>query len=410
MRARNRLSASSITKSKAPGLYADGGGLYLRISTSGTPGWIFRYARNGKTHDHGLGRYPDVTLARAREKAADCRTALADDIDPIERRRALRADAALAGARAMTFRQAAVAYIAAHEAGWRGRDSHEQWTSSLQNYVYPVIGDLPVQAVDVGLVLKILEPIWADKTETASRVRGRIESVLDWARVRGYRSGENPARWRGHLDHLLPAKNKVKRIQHHRALPYVEIGGLVKELRAQHTIAAAALEFLILTAVRAGEGLNATWDEIDGDVWTIPGHRMKSGKEHRVPLSPAAKAVLRKMEAIKSGPYIFQGGKSDRARSRQSLRKLVHRLGRSDATVIHGLRSTFRDWCAERTTYPREVAELALAHAVGNQVERAYQRTDLFDKRRRLMADWAEFCARPVSTDSAVVPIRKRRK
>ena len=175
MRARNRLSASSITKSKAPGLYADGGGLYLRISTSGTPGWIFRYARNGKTHDHGLGRYPDVTLARAREKAAECRTALADDIDPIARRRALRADAALAGARAMTFRQAAGAYIAAHEAGWRGRDSHEQWTSSLRNYAYPTIGDLPVQAVDVGLVLKVLEPIWADKTETASRVRGRIE-------------------------------------------------------------------------------------------------------------------------------------------------------------------------------------------------------------------------------------------
>lgn len=410
MRARNRLSASSITKGKATGLYADGGGLYLRISVSGTPGWIFRYARNGKTHDHGLGRYPDVTLARAREKAAECRTALTDDIDPIERRKALRADTALADARAMTFRQAAGAYIAAHEAGWRSRDSHEQWTSSLRNYAYPVIGDLPVQAVDVGLVLKVLEPIWNDKTETASRVRGRIESILDWARVRGYRSGENPARWKGHLQSLLPAKSKVKRIQHHRALPYVEIGGLVAELRAQHTIAAGALEFLILTAVRAGEALGATWDEIDGDVWTIPGHRMKNGREHRVPLSKAALTVLRKMERIKHGPYIFQGGKADRARSKQSLRKLLLRLGRSDATVVHGLRSSFRSWAAERTSYPREVAEMALAHTVGSQVERAYQRTDLFDKRRRLMDDWAAFCAQPDASGNKIIPIRKPSK
>ena len=318
-----------------------------------------------------------MTLARAREKAAECRTALNDDIDPIERRRALRVNAALTSARAMTFRQAASAYIAAHEAGWRGRNSHEQWTSSLANHVYPVIGDLPVAAINVGLVLKVLEPIWNDKTETASRLRGRIESILDWARARGFRAGENPARWKGHLASLLPAKSKVKRVQHHRALPYVEIGDLVKELRAQHTIAAAALEFLVVTAVRAGEGLNATWDEIDMKTrtWVIPGSRTKNNKEHRVPLSDQAIAVLRKMEAIRSGPYIFQGGKSDRARSQQSLRKLLHRLGRSDATVIHGLRSSFRSWAAERTNFPREVAEAGVGPH-GRQPGRARLCTD----------------------------------
>ena len=411
MRARNRLSASSITKFKTRGLVADGGGLYLRVSPNETRSWTFRYERHGKTHDHGLGRYPDVTLARAREKAAECRTALTDDIDPIERRKALRADAALTGARAMTFREAAQAYIAAHEAGWRGRDSYEQWTSSLAKHVHPMIGNLPVASIDVGLVLKILSPIWAEKTETASRVRGRIELILDWARVRGYRSGENPARWKGHLQALLPAKSTVKRVEHHRALPYVEIGGLVKELRADGTVAAAALEFLVLTAGRLGEVLGARWDEIDGDVWTIPGRRMKSGREHRVPLSPAALAVLSQMESIRSGPCVFPGGRSDGARSPTSLRKLLRRLGRADATVMHGLRSTFRDWVAERTNYPREVAELSLAHQIGTDVERAYQRTDLFDKRRRLMDDWAAYCAAPSATSSAVVPIgRKRRK
>ena len=295
----------------------------------------------------------------------------------------------------MTFDGCAKAYIAAHEAAWRNPKHRQQWTNTLATYVSPVIGQLPVAAVDTGLVLKVVEPIWSKKPETASRVRGRIEVVLDWAKVRGYRDGENPARWRGHLDHLLPAKSKVRKVEHHAALPYAQVGAFMVGLREQPGIGARALEFLILTATRTGETLGAIWNEVDiaARLWTIPAARMKAGKDHRVPLSDAALTVLKQMHAIRHSDYVFPGGRDRRPLSEMALLMLLRRMERGNVTA-HGFRSTFRDWAAERTSSPREVAEAALAHAIPDAVEAAYRRGDLFDKRRKLMAAWAEYCAK----------------
>ena len=357
----------------------------------------------------GLGAYPTITLAMAREKALEMRRVVADGLDPIDRRRAILADGKAENASTLTFDAAALKYIAAHEASWRSARHRAQWRNTLRDHVSPIIGSLPVRSIDTALVLKVLEPIWQTKTETAARVRARIEVVLDWARVRGYRSGENPARWRGHLDHLLPAKSKIKRVEHHSALPYAEIGAFFQELRGQNGPGAAAVEFLILAAARVGEVLDATWDEIDGAVWKIPGHKMKGGKEHRVPLSDAALNVLSAAEAFRQGDLIFPGIKDGRPLSQVHLLQITQRIAQRRVT-LHGFRSTFRDWAAERTSYPSEVAEMALAHTVGSAVERAYQRTDLFDKRRRLMEDWGAYCAQPDTSGSKVVPIRKPSK
>jgi integrase len=356
----------------------------------------------------GLGRYPEVSLATARVRTFESRQLLAEGIDPIERRVAARAAQRVEDAKTINFDDCARKYIDAHESGWRNAKHRQQWISTLKVYASPVFGKLPAAVIDTGLVMRVLEPLWNEKPVTASRIRGRIESVLDWAKVRGYRTGENPARWRGHLDHLLPITSKVKTVKHYAALPYAEIGALIHDLGEQASVTARALEFLILTASRVAETLNVTWDEIDLDarMWVVPAGRMKAGREHRVPLSDAAIAVLERMQAIRGGDYVFPGGRKGRPLSQQSLIDLLRRLDKD--VTSHGFRSSFRDWAAERTNFPREIAEISLAHAVGTAVERAYARSDLFEKRRRLMEDWAAYCAAPEPIGD-VVSIRQKR-
>jgi integrase len=345
-----------------------------------------------KSHDMGLGSLSLVGLREARERSLQQRRSLRlDGIDPIEKRRAARQAAMIEAASAMTFKDCAEAYIAAHKAGWKNPKHAAQWPSTLGTYVYPIFGALPVQAVDVGLVTKAIEPIWAKKPETASRVRGRIESVLDWAKARGYRQGENPARWKGHLDHLLPARRKVAVVEHHAALPYAELPAFMADLCQREGTAARALEFAILTAARTGEVLGARWSEIDLEarLWTVPAGRMKAAREHRVPLSQAAISLLGQLE--QQGDLVFPGQRRGRPLSDMALLMLLRRMERGDLTA-HGFRSTFSDWAAEQTNTPSEVREMALAHTVSDKVEAAYRRGDLFDKRRELAEAWAQYC------------------
>jgi integrase len=400
------LTARRVETAKTPGLLADGGGLYLQVTPSGAKTWIYRFQRSGRRRDMGLGSVVLYSLAEARRKAADARRLVAEGIDPIEQRAALAAAEAATAAKAMTFEDAARAYIKAHQAGWRSPKSLAAWTGTLGTFVYPTLGALPVQLVDVGLVMKAIEPIWATKPETASRVRGRIEAVLDWATTRGYRSGENPARWRGHLENLLPKKNKIRRVAHHAALPYAKLSDFMTELREQQGVAARALEFAILTAARTAEVIGARWDEINlaECLWTIPADRMKAGRRHRVPLSGSSLAVLERMAAIRQNAFVFPGDRPERPISNMSMLMLLRRMGIGDFTV-HGFRSTFSDWCAEQTTTPSEVREMALAHAVPDEVEAAYRRGDLFEKRRQLAEAWARFCKAPPAA-RRVVPIR----
>jgi integrase len=302
-----------------------------------------------------------------------------DGIDPIEARKATQQARALDAAKSVTFDDCAAAYIEAHEASWRNAKHAAQWRKTLKDYAGPVIGRLAVQSIDTGLVIKVIEPLWRTVPETASRLRGRIESVLDWATVRGYRSGDNPARWRGHLDALLPAPTKVRRVKHHAALPYAELPAFMASLGAQEGIAARCLEFVVLTAARTGEAIGARWNEIKDGVWTIPAERMKGGIEHRVPLSKQALAILDQMKGNGSD-YVFPSTIESQGLSNMAMLKLLARMDRADITV-HGFRSAFRDWAAERTSYPNHVVEKALAHVVGDKVEAAYRRGDLFDKR-----------------------------
>jgi integrase len=407
-----KLTALAVDKAKRRGYYGDGGGLFLQVSASGSKSWVFRFKEAGKQHEMGLGATHTIGLAEAREKARECRRLRLDCIDPIEARKIARAQAQLDAAKTVTFKDCAERYIASHRAGWRSRTHAAQWPSTFGTYIYPVFGSLPVQGVDVGLVLKVLEPIWTVKPETASRVRGRIESVLDWATARGYRQGDNPARWRGHLENLLPTKSKVRRVKHHAALPYAEIRDFIAQLREQEGVAARALQFTILTAARTGEVIGATWSEINfvEQLWTIPAERMKSGKEHRVPLSDAALAILEQMQAIRQGDFVFAAGKAHRSISNMAMMMTLRRMGRSDLTV-HGFRSSFRDWAAERTDFPSEVAEMALAHAIGDKVEAAYRRGDLFQKRRQLLDTWSQFCtAAAPDTSTTVVQSLLRNK
>jgi integrase len=389
------LTARRVETVKRPGAFADGGGLYLEIAKSGAKSWVFRYQIGGRRRDMGLGSVKTFGLAEARERALEARRAVARGIDPIETRRAQRGAAAVATAKSMTFAQCADAFIAAHQTGWRNEKHRYQWRQTVASYMNPVLGALDVQVVDVGLVMKAIEPIWTVKPETAGRVRGRIESILDWATTRGDRTGENPARWRGHLENLLPARSKVRRVEHYAALPYPEIGAFMSQLRRSDGPSARALDFAILTAARTGEVIGARWDEINvaERIWTVPADRMKAGREHRVPLSNAALAIVEKMAAIRTGEYVFPGGKAGRPMSNMALLMLLRRMGRGDLTA-HGFRSTFRDWAAERTNFPAEVAEMALAHTVSDKVEAAYRRGDLFEKRREIMAAWANFVDR----------------
>jgi integrase len=345
----------------------------------------------------GLGRVDLVPLKTARELARSARQEAKAGRDPLAAKEAAKVAAATERARSTTFRQCAEAYIAVHATGWRNKKHSKQWSSTLANYAYPVFGDLPVGVIDTPLVIKVLDPIWTQKTETASRIRGRIEAILDWARVRDYRTGENPARWKGNLALALPARDKAKPPGRHAALPFGQMPGFWTDLEERDGIGSLALRFAILTAARTGEAIGARWEEIDLDkqTWTVPAARMKGSREHRVPLSPQALAILEEIGPKKSGP-IFPGTHGDKPLSNMALLMTLRRMNRADLTA-HGFRSTFRDWTAETTDFPGEVAEAALAHAVGDRVEAAYRRGDLFEKRRKLMEAWGAYCTSAVA-------------
>jgi integrase len=364
----------------------------------------------GLTHYMGLGPLRTFSLAEARERARRARQLLADGIDPLAAKRAERAQIAAAEAKKLTFAEAATRYFDQHESKWRNAKHRDQFLSSLKTYAFPVLGSLDVSAVDTALVLKVIEPIWKEKTVTADRVRSRIESVLDWASVRDHRSGDNSARWRGHLDQVLPARSAVARPVHHPALPYAQIGEFMAKLRARAGVSPRALEFLILTAARTGEVTGATWDEIDLDngIWTIPAGRMKGGREHRIPLSSAAIQLLEKLYREAGNPFVFIGRQKGGGLSGVGMAQALQRTGYRDVTT-HGFRSTFRDWAAERTRYPNHVLEQALAHSIG-KIEGAYRRSDLFRERVGLMQQWAKFCSAPaVPPTGEVVPLRRGR-
>lgn len=412
----NKLSAISVSRFKKQGMYSDGGGLNLRVTESGGKFWAFRFMLDGKAREMGLGALHSLSLSDARLRATECRKLLLQGKDPVKARDSIKAKAKLSAAREKTFQQCAEAYIEAHKAGWRNPKHIQQWSNTLASYVYPVFGGLPVQEIDVTLVMKVLEPVWKIKTETASRLRGRIETILDWAKVREYRKGENPARWRGHLENLLPARSKVQKVKHQPALPYMEIGDFMGLLKEHEGMAALALQFTILTACRTSEAIGATWDEIDFSekVWIIPETRIKAGREHRVPLPQAALNVLKKAQKENNGQqskkdnWVFAGQRKGKPLSNMAMLSLLGRINRKDITV-HGFRSSFRDWAAEQTNFPREVAEAALAHATGDKVEAAYRRSDFFEKRRQMMDAWARYCGRPsVEKKSNVTPLRRK--
>ena len=397
-----RLTARRVATLRTPGKYGDGRNLWLRIRPDGGKAWIFRYSLQGRAREMGLGPTADVSLREAREQAARARQHLRQGNDPIEARR--REQTARRGI--PSFRQCANQFIAAHETGWRNPKHRKQWHNTLASYAFPVVGDRPVDAIGTDEVLRVLQPLWQAKPETASRVRGRIERVLDWARARDLRGGENPARWRGHLDQLLPKPNQVRAVRHHAALAWEDVPSFMADLRGQAGVAPRALEFGILTAARSGEVRAMLWSEMNRGVWTLSAARMKGKQEHRVPLSVQALAILDQMRDFGSEPgqLVFPGMRPGRPLSDMSLTAVLRRMGRNDLTV-HGFRSTFRDWAAEETHFSREVCEQALAHTLANKVEAAYRRGDLFKKRRRLMTAWADYCTRPA--DSAdVVSIR----
>lgn len=374
MRAINRLTARSAA-SKGKGYHADGGGLYLKVTATGTRSWIFRYAKHGKTTDMGLGPLSLVSLQEARERAVQCRKDLLEGKSPLEARRAAQATSA-----ATTWGECADSYIESHKSAWKHGAQADQWTQSLTDY--GPNRHLSVASIDTAVVMDCLRPIWTSKTETATRVRGRIERILDWARVSGYRSGENPARWRGHLDKLLPKPSKVKNVKHHAAMPFPDVPAFMVELAKRKARSAKALRFTILTGVRTEETVGAVWDEFDLDarLWTIPKERMKAGKAHTIPLTDSAIDLLN--AAPKDKPPF--------ALSENAMLYLVQRHMKLPFTV-HGFRSSFRDWAAETTVFPGEVVEMALAHAIKDKTEAAYRRGELLAKRRELMEAWEAY-------------------
>lgn len=404
----NRLSAIKVSKLSKPGRYADGAGLYLQVSEAGTKSWLFRYMLHGRARNMGLGALHTVTLAEARESARRARQRLLDGTDPLEHRNGERASAMAEKARRVTFKDAADRYLRAHRPGWKNEKHADQWLSTLETYAYPVIGGLAVSSIDTTHILQILEPIWAVKTETATRVRGRIELILDWATARGHRVGENPARWRGHLDKLLPAKSKVAKVRHHPAMAYAHVPAFVADLRENKSISALALELTILCATRTNEVIGVRRDsgEVDlkSKVWTVPGERTKSGREHRIPLSARAIEIFKSAPEIIGNPYYFVGGHHNQHLSNMAMLELLRGM-RGPALTVHGFRSSFRDWAGEQTNSPREIAEAALAHVLKDKTEAAYRRGDALEKRRKLMDAWAAYCARRPATGN-VLPLK----
>ncbi|MEZ0468260.1 tyrosine-type recombinase/integrase [Phaeobacter sp. SYSU ZJ3003] len=404
----NRLTAKEVEKKKAPGLYSDGGGLYLQITKAGVKSWLFRYMINGTPYGMGLGPTHTVTLADARERAMEARKLKLKGINPLEAKREAKLEAMVAQAKLMTFDQCASAYIEAHRSSWKNAKHADQWSNTITTYVSPIIGALPVAQVDTALVLKVLtqeqengQQFWQAKNETAKRVRGRMESILGWATTSGARSGENPARWKGHLENLLAAIDNVRTTKNHPSLPWQRVGGFVQEIRQREGMATRALEFTLLTAARSGEVRGAMWSEIDlaAKIWTIPAARMKAKQQHEVPLSPAAISLLKQLPRLEGTDVVFPGTKGQPL-SDMSLTAVIRRMNAATPTwvdeegktvTVHGFRSTFRMWAAEATNYPREVAEHALAHRLPDAVERAYQRGTQFTKRAMMMKDWADY-------------------
>jgi integrase len=388
-----------VRATKEPGLLGDGGGLYLQISKWGTKSWVLRYALGGKAHKMGLGGLSDVTLAEARDAAREARVLAKSGADPIQQRKKLVAASLEEAGSQRTFAQCAEAYIEMHRQSWKNAKHAGQWSSTLERYAFPTIGTVAVGDVETSHVLRVLEPIWKTKTETASRVRGRIETVLDWAAVRGYRSGNNPARWKGHLKSLLPERSRLQEVTHFPALPFNQLAKFIADLRGMEGVSPRGLEFSILTVSRPGMVTGATWDEVDlkNRLWTIPAARMKgrkgAGREHRVPLAGRVLEILQEMEVLSGdGQYLFPGQSKGRPLSDMAFMAVLRRMGRGDITA-HGFRSTFSDWCAERTIIPPELRELVLAHAVGDKVDAAYRRGDMLEKRREVMETWSAFAA-----------------
>lgn len=401
------LEVKRLTK---PGLHAVGGvaGLHMQVNKNGARSWIMRASVGGRRRDIGLGGFPDVTLADAREKARHTRTAIEQGIDPVQTRKESRSVLQAKRAAEITFDEAARKFMEAKSVEWKNAKHKWQWETTLASFASPVIGSLHIGDVTMTHVTKILEPIWSEKTETATRVRGRLEKVFDWAIARGYRQ-DNPARWKGLLAEILPSPHKIRKVEHHRALPVAEISAYVIALRKKEGITPRALEFLILTAARSGEVRGATWSEIDlkAAMWTIPDERMKKGKEHRVPLSPDAVKLLKALPRFAGNDHVFPAPRGNGVLSDMALIKMTRDMG--DQCTPHGFRSTFRDWCAENTNYPREAAEHALAHGIPDKTERAYYRSDLFVKRIALMAEWARYCSKVQGEKAKVLSIRARK-
>jgi integrase len=392
----NRLNARAVATIAKHGRHADGGGLYLSISPNGGRRWVFLFRWHGKPTEIGFGSARAVTLARARELASQARAKLAEGVNPRDARRSLE------GA---TFGQCADRVIEAMRPSWRNSKHAAQWEMTLRDYAAP-LRRLPADKITTDDVLSVLKPLWNDKPETASRLRGRIERVLDAAKAQGLRSGDNPARWRGHLDQLLPKRPRLTR-GHHAAMSYVDLPAFLLNLQSRQATAALALEFAILTAARSGEVLGACWDEFDLEhaVWTVPAQRMKAGREHRVPLSRRALKILKTLREAREGDFVFPGQKPGKSLSVMALEMVLRRMKIDDVTV-HGFRSAFRDWAAECTHFTNEVCEAALAHVIKNKAEAAYRRGDLFDKRRKLMEAWAVYCAAPKA--GKVVAFRRK--
>jgi len=405
------LTAKKVERAKQPGRYHCGliRGLYLQVTASGAKSWVLRYQLRGQERWMGLGSAADFSLREARERARAARQLLADRIDPLAGKRAAEEAAKLAEARKLTFREAAERYFNQHEPKWRSAKHREAFLSTLKAHVFAVIGDMDVAAIDTRDVLRAIEPHWTTKAVTIDRTRNRIEQVLDWCVVRGHRPpGTNPARWKGHLDQVLPAPRKLAPVEHHAAMDYRQLPAFMTQVRADDNVAARALEFLIHTAARTGEALGACWSEIDltDKTWTVPAARMKGGREHRVPLTKPVLDLLSKLPR-QSGNHLVFIGRAGGGLSHSALPWVMDRLGVSGVTTIHGFRSSFSNWCHEQTAHSAHTIEISLAHNVGTEVERAYRRTDMIAKRRQLMEQWSKFCSMPpTKVSGVVVPLR----